>query len=313
MDLNTVFLGSGEFSRDLLVNLYRAGFDIGGVITRPDRPAGRGLKPRPTPVKEACKSNGLEVFQPSGPGDPAFIAILDELKPELMLVADYGYILPRPILEYTPKGCLNVHPSLLPRYRGADPIRRALMDGVKTTGVTLMLLDEGMDTGPIIARRELEVEDTDNAGTVREKLASLGADMLVATIPPYVFGKITPEQQDEEAATYANPVQKSELIIDWSRSANEIYNRVRAFSPRPGAYTCLRGKRVKILRAHPIERRQLLEAAYLHITEKGALVAGTGYGALEIEEVQPEGKRAMSSGDFLRGYDISQGEFFESG
>jgi methionyl-tRNA formyltransferase len=209
IDLNTVFLGSGEFSGDLLANLYRAGFDIGGVITRPDRPAGRGLKPRPTPVKKTCEDNGLEIFQPSGPGDPAFIAILEKLNPELILVADYGYILPGAILEYAPKGCLNVHPSLLPLYRGADPIRRALIDGVKTTGVTLMLLDEGMDTGPIIARRELVVQDDDNAGTLREKLASLGADMLVASIPLYVSGMIKPEQQDEEEATYANPAAGS--------------------------------------------------------------------------------------------------------
>lgn len=308
--MNTVFLGSGEFSRDLLRHLLRVGYGLDVVITRPDRPAGRGLRYRATPVKSLATDNDLTVYQPPGPQDPAFMDILDGLQPELVLVADYGYILPPAVLTFPPKGCVNVHPSLLPRYRGATPIQRALMDGVATSGVTLMLLDEGMDTGPVIAQKELAVEDDDDAGTLREKLASLGAEMFMECLPPYISGKLPPRPQDEERATYADPINKSELLIDWNCSARDIHNQVRALSPSPGAYSFLLRKRVKVLRARPAESIKVPGSGSLEIPEKDVLLVGTGEGVLQLEEVQPEGKRPMSAGEFLRGYRLQPGEGF---
>jgi methionyl-tRNA formyltransferase len=308
--LNTVFLGSGEFSRDLLRDLLRAGLSISAVITRPDHPAGRGLRQRSTPVKTLAEHEGMRVFQPDGPGDPLFMDALDESRTEMIVVADYGHLLPRHILEYTATGCLNVHPSLLPRYRGAAPIQRALMQGERVTGVTLMLLDEGMDTGDIIACEESSIDESDNALSLRGKLASLGARMLVETLPLFLSGAITPVAQDETMATYADPIGKTDTIIDWTRAAENIHNQIRALSPRPGAYTRFRGKRVKILRSLPC--RDLSEAApgRLVLDGKDGLLVGTTAGELQLLELQPEGKKAMGAAEFRRGYRLAADESF---
>ncbi|MEW6553065.1 MAG: methionyl-tRNA formyltransferase [Actinomycetota bacterium] len=308
--LNTVFLGSGGFSRDLLDELLRSGFEISAVFTRPDHPAGRGLHRRPTPVKAFAKLRGLRVFQPDGPRDPLFTASLGEVKPELMLVADYGYLLPARILGYTAKGCLNVHPSLLPRYRGAAPIQRALMRGEAVTGVSLMVMDEGMDTGDVIAVRELAIADSDSALTLRRKLATLGAGLLLETLPPFLAGDIPPVPQDEAMATYADPIRKEDTVIDWTRTAADIHNQVRALSPRPGAYTLLRGKRVKVLRTLPRPDVAAGIPGELLPEGKEGVAVGTGGGALQLLEVQPEGKKAMSAGEFRRGYRPARGEVF---
>jgi len=305
-------LGSGDFSRDMLDILLGGGFALAAVITSPDRPAGRGLHPHSTPVKALAGEKGLAVLQPGNPREEGFLETLGGLHPDLMLVADYGHILPRPVLELPPRGCINVHPSLLPRYRGASPIRRALMDGLEVTGVTLMLMDEGMDTGPIISQTRLEVEETDDAGTLRGKLAALGARLVMEVVPRYASGGITPEPQDESLATHADPIAKSELEIDWSRPNQDIHNQVRALSPRPGAHTYLRGKRVKILRTGLRDNPEGLEAGAFIATNKTGLIAGTGRGALELEAIQPEGKKVMSAGEFTRGYRPRPGERFES-
>ena len=306
--MNTIFMGSGEFAHDVLSSLLREGFSLSGVITRPDRPAGRGLRTRPTPVKSLAVREGLSVYQPAGPADPAFLALLEELRPQMLLVADYGYILTGEILAFPAGGCLNVHPSLLPRYRGAAPIRRALMQGERVTGVTLMLLDEGMDTGDILAREELEVEADDNALTLRRKLASLGARMVVDLVPPYMAGDIIPQPQEEELATYADPVSKREMLIRWRQAAPRIHNLVRALSPRPGAYTHFRDRRIKILRTSTAEVVNPLQPGMLEVAGKDILLVGTGEGSLRIEEVQPEGKRPMSAADFIHGYRPGSGE-----
>jgi len=311
MRLNTAFLGSGDFSRDLLYKLLRAGCEFAGVITRPDRPAGRGLRINPTPVKALAGEEGLEVYQPTGPKDPAFLSIMEELRPELLLVADYGCLLTRTVLEYPPYGCVNVHPSLLPRYRGAAPIQRALMDGARITGVTLMAMDEGMDTGGIIAQEEIGVEDRDDALALRSRLASLGARMVVGIVPLYLSGSVVPRPQEEESATYADPIRKPDLLIDWTHTALNVHNQVRALSPRPGAYTGFRGKRVKILRTLPREDIQRDRPGMLEVPEKDVILAGTGKGALQLEEIQPEGKKAMSAGEFLRGYRLLPSESFD--
>jgi methionyl-tRNA formyltransferase len=310
--LDVVYLGNGEFSRDLLQRLLIAGFDIACVLTRPDQPAGRGLRLRPPPVKTIAQDMGVEIRQPPGPKDPAFMSALEELRPQLLLVADYGDILTRSVLDYPPSGCVNVHPSLLPRYRGAAPIRRALMDGVPVSGVTLMLLDEGMDTGPIIAQEELEIDNDDNALLLREKLASLGADMVREYVPLYISGELSARAQDEGAATYADPIAKSEMIIDWNRPAREIANQIRALSPRPGAHTFLRNKRIKILRGQARDDIRSEGIGWLKVQDNDVLLVGTDEGALRVDELQPEGKKSMSAAEFLRGYRLRQGDLFEA-
>ena len=308
--MNTVYVGSGEFSRDLLHDLLHAGFEVSGVITRPDHPAGRGLRQRPTPVKTTAEQAGIRVFEPDGPGDPLFMTALDELRTEIIVVADYGYLLPRSILEYTPTSCLNVHPSLLPRYRGAAPIQRALMQGERMTGVTLMLLDEGMDTGGVIAREELAIEDADNADSLRTRLASLGARLLTETLPLYISGAVAPAPQDETMATYADPIRKSDTIIDWTRTAGSIHDQVRALSPRPGAYTRFRGKRAKILRSRPRHDIHGTAPGKLVLDGKEGVIVGTSQGTLQILELQLEGKKAVSAGEFRRGYRPADGDRF---
>lgn len=308
--MRTVFLGSGEFSRDLLAELLRAGYEIDAVITRPDRPAGRGLYLRPTAVKVLAQGEGLRLLQPAGPSHPAFMGALEELLPDLLLVADYGYLLPEVVLSYPSKGCVNVHPSLLPRYRGAAPIQRALLQGEKETGVTLIALDEGMDTGAIIAVEKAAIEDEDDALSLRRKLASLGARMVVETLPPFASGGIVPRPQEEKMATYADPIRKEETSIDWTRDAKSVHNQVRALSPRPGAHTRLRGKRVKILRAHPRKDIDAAAPGEVALARGEDLVVGTGEHALQLDEVQPEGKRPMRAGEFLRGYHPREGEMF---
>ncbi|MBN2026432.1 MAG: methionyl-tRNA formyltransferase [Actinobacteria bacterium] len=306
--MNIIFMGSGDFACDMLSDLLREGFSLSGVITRPDRPAGRGLRPRPTPVKSLAAQWGMVVHQPDGPTDPAFLALLEEQRPGLLLVADYGHILTGEILAFPSRGCLNIHPSLLPRYRGAAPIQRALMNGERVTGVTLMLLDEGMDTGDILAREEVVVEAGDNALTLRRKLAARGARMVVDAVPLYLAGDIVPRPQEDELATYADPIRKPEMHIMWQRSATRIHDQVRALSPQPGAYTHFRDKRIKILSTSCARDALPLHPGILEVTGKDILVVGTGKGALQLEEVQPEGKQPMSAADFLHGYRPRSGE-----
>ncbi|NPV59050.1 MAG: methionyl-tRNA formyltransferase [Actinobacteria bacterium] len=303
-----VFAGSGEFSADLLRELARIGFLPAMALTRRDRPAGRGRRLRPTPLKAAAAELGVEVVEADGPSDPAFMETLEALRPEVLLVADYGFILPKAVLSYPSRGCVNVHPSLLPRHRGAAPIRRALMEGDSESGVSLMLMDEGLDTGPIIAASAVAIEDRDNELSLRMRLAATGADLVARFIPLWVAGDVEPCPQGEEGASYAPPISPEELLIDWALPSREIHNRVRALAPRPGAHTFMRGKRLKVLRSEPCRVEWRLAPGEVSLAESGALVVGTGEGALRLLELKPEGKRSMLAEEFLRGYRPSEGE-----
>ncbi len=306
--MKALFLGSGDFAREFLDGLLATGFELRGIITRRDRAAGRGLRQRPTPVKTLAIEKGIVLHQPDGPTDPIFLSLLEEVDPEVLLVADYGHILPREILDYPAGGCLNVHPSLLPRYRGAAPIRRVLMCGERVSGVTLILLDEGLDTGDMIAQVEVDVEDGDDALSLRKKLALLGACLAAETVPLYMSGAILPRPQDEELATYAEPISKSELLIDWANTATNISNQVRALRPRPGAYTYFRGKRLKVLRVSVGDDVPAIHPGMLVVNPGDILLVGTGRGYLRLEEVQAEGKQPMGVEDFLHGYRPRSGD-----
>lgn len=297
-----ILVGSGDFAAALLRELVSRGFAPIGVLTRPDRPAGRRLKPKQVPLKAAAIRLGVQVAEAPGPKDPAFLETVRGSRAEILLVADYGLIFPREILVYPPRGCVNVHPSLLPRYRGAAPIRRALMEGAKESGVTLMLMDEGLDTGPVISSACTEVGDDDNELSLRLRLAALGSELAQRCLPLWVEREIQAIPQGDEGASYAFPITRDELLLDWSAPAREIHNRVRALSPRPGAYSFMNGKRLKILRSAVLEATHSLEPGEVCVVESTKMIVGAGDGTLRLLELQPEGRRAMSAEEFIRGY-----------
>jgi len=239
-DLRIVFMGTAELACASLEALCRAtGIDVVAVVTQPDKPKGRELKMQPTPVKAIAMKRDLPVHQPLKARAPEFVDQLRKLAPNLIVVAAYGQILPQVILDIPKFGCLNVHTSLLPKYRGAAPIQWALLSGDSETGVTIMKMDAGLDTGDILAEARTPIADTDNAQTLHDRLAKLGADLLVRTIPDYVAERIVARPQPPEGASYARKITKEDGRIDWSKPAREIWNQVRAFTPWPGAFTHL--------------------------------------------------------------------------
>lgn len=300
--MKTVFAGNGYFARDLLEQLLEVGVKPLAVITNPDAPAGRGRQPKPVPAAGFAAGSGLTVHKTEGPRAPDFADTLQKHDPEVVLVADYGHLIPPSLLAMFPGRILNLHPSLLPLYRGAAPITRALMDGVEITGVSIMVLDEGLDTGPVIDRAETRVDLFDDAGTLRRKLAGLGARLLARAVPLYLSGRLRAKPQEHRLATYAPPIRKEELFIDWNLPSLSIHNQVRALAPLPGARTRLGGKWVRILKTRPRQGRKDLLPGEIVVSNGGIMVVGTGEGALEVLTLQPEGKNPMDSREFLRGW-----------
>ncbi len=308
--MNIVFLGSGGFARELLGSVMKSGLRPRAVISGEDRPAGRGLRKRPTPVASLAETGGLEVHKLGGPRDRALREVISRPGLQAVLVADYGHLIPGDVLRILPQRFLNVHPSLLPRYRGAAPIRRALLEGAETTGVSLMVMEEGLDTGPVIAREETPVLPDEDALALRNRLALLGASLVVDRLPLYLDGELAAEPQDESSATYAAPLRKEDLRIDWTLPAVSVHNQVRALAPDLGAWTCWRGKRIKVFRTRLLPEARGLRAGELRSIDARRLVIGTGEGDLELLVVQPEGRKKMTAAEFLRGYRPESGETF---
>jgi methionyl-tRNA formyltransferase len=281
-----------------LAALLAAGVEVAGVVTNPDRPAGRGMKLTPPPVKVAAAEHGIEVFQPSSARSPETVAWLEERAPDVCVVVAYGKILPRVLLDVPPLGFVNVHFSILPAYRGAAPVQRALMDGVSETGVSIMVLTEGMDEGPVLAVERTPVGERESAGEVGARLAALGGPLLVGALSAYSAGDLKPREQDHERATYAPKISAEEAHIDWHRGTKPICDLVRALNPAPGAWSNLRDRRIKVLRAEPYDL-VLPPGRLQRIGED--LAVGAGDGAVRLLEVQPHGKRAMSGADLARG------------
>lgn len=263
------------------------------------------MKLRPSPVKERATEAGLEVLQPPKARDPELAERLSALAPDVAVVVAYGSILPKALLEVPPKGFVNVHFSLLPLYRGAAPVQRAVMDGRAETGVSIMVLTEGMDEGPVLARAATPIAEDDTAGTVGERLAGVGADLLVDALSGYVDGRLTPEAQDEAAATYAPKVTTEEARIDWSRPVTPVRDHIRGMNPLPGAWTLLAGERLKVWAARPLDRTDLQPG---RLDASGHLVVGAGDGALELTHVQLRGKRRMSGTELANGLRIGPNE-----
>ncbi len=283
--------------------------EVAAVVTNPDKPADRGLERKPSPVKELALEAGLEVLQPARVRDAEIHARLAELDVDVAAVVAYGKILPVTLLDLPARGFVNLHFSLLPEYRGAAPVQRAIMDGATVTGVSTMVLTEGMDEGPVLARLQEEVRPNDTAGTLGERLARRGAGLLVRSLIAYVEGTAEPEPQDHSAATYAPKITTEQARIDWSAPAEAIRNHVRALNPAPGAWTILRSKRVKIWSADSDKQKSALTPGAL--CEEDGLVAGTGTSTLLLQEVQMEGRRRMTGAELARGLHLVEAERFE--
>ncbi len=305
--MKIVFMGTSSFAVSVLEELLKEEENnILGVVTKPDRPAGRGRKLHPSPVKKKAEEEGLIIWQPERVNAPEFLDVLRCVSPEVIIVAAYGQILRRDLLSIPPRGAINVHASLLPRFRGPDPIRSALLQGEKETGVTIMLMDEGVDTGPILAQKKVEIEREDNYQSLVEKLGKEGGKLLVETLPRWVRGEISPRPQEGEAS-YAPVLKKEKARINWKDSAVSIVNQVRAFSPYPGAYTYFHDRRIKILKADSKEGVSAPPGTVVEINPQGFVVAA-GEGGVLVEEVQPESRKIMISREFCCGYHLREGD-----
>jgi methionyl-tRNA formyltransferase len=306
--MKLVFCGTPQFAVPSLEKLAETGFDVRLVVTQPDRPQGRGMELAPPPVKQAAQKLKLPVIQPEKiKKNEQFQQQLAGLAPEAIVVVGYGRLIPSWMLELPPHGNINVHASLLPKYRGAAPIQWAIANGERVTGVTTMLLNEGLDTGDILLQREMDVRPDDTSPTLAPRLAELGAGLLVETLRGLEAGTVVPAPQDHSRATLAPILKKEDGQVDFNRNADEICNRLRGFQPWPGAYTQFRGKNLKIVQLRPSESTKTLRPAELGVVADGLLV-GCGTGALELLQIQPEGKKSMAAGDFIRGYRPVAGE-----
>ncbi|MEW5746171.1 MAG: methionyl-tRNA formyltransferase [Nitrospirota bacterium] len=299
-----IFFGTPAFAVPSLQALIDAGEQVALVVTQPDKVKGRGHQLSSPPVKELSLKHGIRVAQPAKIRNEEFYALLREIAPEFIVVVAYGKILPKEILALPERGCINVHGSLLPRYRGAAPIQRAILNGDTVTGVTTMLMDTGMDTGDMLLRAEIPLTRDDTTETLFAKLAELGAKTLIETIRGLRAGTITPVPQTGEA-TYAPPLRKEEGRVDWSRSAEELSNFVRGMYPWPSAFTYLNDEMIKITRARPVEGSGV--PGRIEKASRGELIVGAGKGLLKIEMLQPEGKKAMPAEAFIAGRRLREG------
>lgn len=311
--MSIVFVGTPAFAVPALRRLHADGHPISAVITQPDRPAGRGRHTISPPIKLAADELGLPVWQPATLRDAEVLRQLAALQPQAIVAVAYGQILRREVLDLPPRGVVNVHPSLLPRWRGASPIAAAILAGDEETGVTIMLMDPGMDTGPLLAREAAPISPEDTTGSLTERLSGLGADLLSRTLPRWLAGEIEPQPQDDSAATATRLIRKEDGAIDWTLPAVDIWRRVRAYNPWPGAHTTLDGEPLHIWRAWPLEDDTTSPpgaVVALDDVARAPLPAGlpaapfavqTGRGLLAVLEIQRAGRRALAAADFLRG------------
>jgi methionyl-tRNA formyltransferase len=286
-------------------------WQVVSVVTQPDRPKGRNLQLQFSHVKQTAVEAHLPVLQPEKARDPAFLAQLAELHPDLIVVAAYGQILPKLILDLPRFGCLNVHTSLLPKFRGAAPIQWAILEDEPVTGVTIMKMDAGLDTGDIVTQAETPIGVEDNSQTLHDRLAQIGADLLVKTIPDYVAGIITPRPQPAEGSSYARKISKEDGRLDWTQPARVLWNRTRAFTPWPGAYTFSQGKEKPLLLKvwqTRVEEGSSGPAGSVLQADKNGIIIACGHGALRIEQLQKEGGRRLATREFLAGHPLQLGE-----
>jgi methionyl-tRNA formyltransferase len=305
--MRLVFLGTPAFAVPTLERVVEAGHEVLAVVTQPDRPRGRGQTPAPPPLKQAALRLGLPVYQPDRVRRPEAVEFLRELSAEAMVVVGYGQIIPQSVIDLVPLGIINVHGSLLPRYRGAGPIQWAILNGETRTGVTTMRIDAGLDTGDMLLKAETEIGAEENAIELGGRLAVMGAGLLVETLAGLSAGTIVPEKQDAAQATWAQLLKKQDGLIDWSRDAAAIHNQVRGLQPWPGAYTTFRGQSLHVWKSRVGSASPPSGPGTTHRIAS-ALVAACGSGWLELLEVQMEGRKRLPAADFANGQRLAENE-----
>jgi methionyl-tRNA formyltransferase len=316
--MRIIFMGTPEFAVPSLESLLNHGFDVVGVVTQPDRPKGRGQVVVASPIKQLAQTQGLPVLQPEKMKSPELLQSLAAWRPDMIAVTAFGRILPKSILDLPTGGCVNVHGSLLPRYRGAAPIQWSLINGDLETGITTMFMDEGMDTGAMLLQRTIPIEPDDTAAELGSRLAMVGGELLVETLQGLANKTVTPQEQDHDKVTYAPLLTKEAGMIDWTQSANGLANRIRGLSPWPGCFTFLRDQRLVICQAKA-ETEKISAAQSGH--RPGTIVDEnkkefwvlTGEGTLRVTAVQPANKKRMTVEQFLQGRSIAIGQVFTSG
>lgn len=307
--MRVVFMGTPDFAVPTLQKLIDCGHEVAAVVTQPDKAKGRGKAVSFPPVKERALEYEIPVYQPVKARDPEFVEILRGLAPEVIVVVAFGQILPKSILDIPPYGCINVHASLLPKYRGAAPIQWAVIDGEKTSGVTTMFMAEGLDTGDMILKEEVDLAPFETGGSLHDKLSVIGAGLLIKTLDALKAGTaVRTPQDDSQAGQYAKMLKKEMGLLDFSKSARELERLIRGLNPWPSAYTVLHGKTLKIWQADVIDKEY--EGHFGEIVEitKDCFVIKTGKGTLAVKELQLQGKKRMDAGAFLRGYSLKKGE-----
>lgn len=309
--LRIVFMGTPDFAVPTLQALIDGPHEVVGVFCRPDKAKGRGQKLQMPPVKEAALAANIPVFQPTTLKDDAMKEPLAQLKPDVIVVIAYGMLLPKWVLDLPRLGCVNLHGSLLPKYRGAAPIQFAVLNGDTETGITLMQMDEGLDTGDMLMTAKIPVTEQDTAGTVFDRLAVVGGEMINAALDDLEAGKLTPVKQDEALASHTTKIRKDMGAIDWTQSAQSLACKIRAFNPSPGCFGQLNGKRVKLWHAIAVEGGKGAQPGTVVATGETGLDVATGDGVLRITEIQPESKKRMKAADYCRGYQIKAGAIFE--
>lgn len=309
-------MGTPDFAVGTLEAIQKAGHEVIGVVTQPDRPRGRGKKLHPTPVKSVAVAHNLPIYQPVKVRAPEFVETLKHLKPDVVVVAAFGQIIPQSILDIPTFGCLNVHASLLPKYRGAAPIQWAVIDGERESGVTIMQMNAGLDTGDILSKAIVPLDAGETGGSLFDKLSKAGARLLVDTLIKLENGQITPLKQPKESPTkYARMIKKSDGLIDWSKDAVEIERLIRGMNPWPSAYTHLSGKTLKIWKASTSDemtkaegtKKPDIDPGTVTGTDEVSIRVQTGDGEIRLLEIQMEGKKRMTCDAFLRGYEVIPG------
>lgn len=312
--MKVVFMGSPEFAVPSLRALIENGYSLSAVVSQPDKPRARGKKIIPTPVKQVAVANGIRVLQPQKLSSEDFVEQLKKIQPDVIVVVAFGKILTKDILDLPPLGCINVHASLLPKYRGAAPIHRSVINGEKITGVTTMFMDQGLDTGDMLLKESLIINENDTAGDLHDRLAQIGSSLLIKTLHLSKIGKIKRIPQNDKDATYAPPLTKEEQIIDWNEPSYKIRNLVRGLNPWPGARTYINQNMLKIWQCsfyidNDMEKEygHITPGTVLRIERNNGIVIKTGKGLLLLTELQLQDRKKMKAAEFLRGCSLSKG------
>ena len=310
-NMRIVFMGTPDFSVPALEALVEGGHEVVAAITQPDKPKGRGKAVLMTPVKEKAMELGIPVYQPVKVREPEFVEKLRQMEPDAIVVVAFGQILPKSILEIPRYGCVNIHASLLPKYRGAAPIQWAVIDGERESGVTTMFMNEGLDTGDMLEKEAVTLDPKETGGSLHDKLSAIGGRLILSTLKGLEDGTLKGTPQTDEGTCYAKMLKKSLGDIDWTMDAAAIERLIRGLNPWPSAYTCLHGKTLKIWDGDVLEREYGVEPGTVAEVAKDRLVVQTGQGSLVIRSLQLEGKKRMDAGDFLRGYAVEAGTRLE--